>query len=168
MAEIIFYCDGTLDKFVGDEIMAIWGAPADQPDHAERALRCAFHMSDKLERLQEKWRAEGRHNIDCGIGINSGEVVIGNIGIQGKKMDYTAIGSHVNLAARVEKLNRKYESRILITGNTYEAIKPLLERKSIGHGDFRELEPVQVRGMEEEARIFLVKSLKSDGEPPMA
>jgi adenylate cyclase len=167
MAEIIFYWDGTLDKFVGDEIMAIWGAPMDQPDHAERALRCAFHMSDKLERLQEKWRAEGTHNIDCGIGINSGEVVIGNIGIQGKKMDYTAIGSHVNLAARVEKLNRKYGSRILITGNTYEAIRPLLERKAIGHGDFRELEPVQVRGMEEEARIFLVKSLKSDGEPLM-
>jgi adenylate cyclase len=163
MAEIIFYWDGTLDKFVGDEIMAIWGAPMDQPDHAERALRCAFHMSDKLGRLQEKWRAEGTHNIDCGIGINSGEVVIGNIGIQGKKMDYTAIGSHVNLAARVEKLNRKYGSRILITGNTYEAIKPLLERKAIGHGDFRELEPVQVRGLEEKARIFLVQSLKSDG-----
>ncbi|KAF0221786.1 MAG: adenylate [Geobacteraceae bacterium] len=162
MAEIIFYWDGTLDKFVGDEIMAIWGAPTDQPDHAERALRCAFHMSDRLDQMQEKWRAGGNRNIDCGIGINTGEVVIGNIGIQGKKMDYTAIGNHVNIAARVEKLNREYGSRILTTGNTYENLKPVLSRGAFGHVTFTEHEPVKVRGKEEDVRIFAVKPLKVD------
>lgn len=162
MAEIIFRWDGTLDKFVGDEIMAIWGAPVDQPKHAELAMRCALNMSDRLDRLQEKWREEGRFIIDCGIGINSGEVVIGNIGWQGKKMDYTAIGNNVNIAARVEKLTRNYGSRILITGNTHDIIKPLLDQGEIGHVECRGHEAVKVRGKQEEVQIFSVKSLPAD------
>ncbi len=161
MADIIFRWDGTLDKFVGDEIMALWGAPIEQPDHAELALRCALNMSDKLNQLQAMWRAKGSEILDVGIGINTGEVLIGNIGAQGKKMDYTAIGDHVNLAARVEKLTRQYGTRILITENTYSHLEPLVRKGQLGHFELNELASVKVKGKEKEARIFGLKGLKS-------
>ena len=115
MTEIIFKWDGTLDKFVGDEIMAFWGAPIDQPNHAELAVRCALNMEARLFDLQYKWKLEEKCGLDCGIGINTGEVIIGNIGAAGKKMDYTVIGDNVNLAARVEKLTRTYNAKIIVT-----------------------------------------------------
>jgi adenylate cyclase len=151
MVNIIFKWDGTLDKFVGDEIMAFWGAPADQPDHAERAVRCALDMIDGLSGLQKKWALEGKDIIDCGIGINTGEVLIGNVGAAGKKMDYTLIGDNVNLAARVEKLTRKYKVRIIVTEFTINHLE--------GTGDvqLRELDTVKVKGKENEVRIFEVK-----------
>ncbi|MBA4371847.1 MAG: adenylate/guanylate cyclase domain-containing protein, partial [Thermodesulfovibrio sp.] len=158
MTEIIFKWEGTLDKFVGDEIMVLWGAPLDQPDHAERALRCALDMSRKLDEMRSDWAGRGVEGLDCGIGINTGEVVIGNIGALGKKMDYTAIGDHVNLAARVEKLTRQYGTRILITGNTYRAVKP--EGTAITGQDkrewvfFSELGTVRVKGKEQEVIIY--------------
>lgn len=166
MAETIFFWEGTLDKFVGDEIMALWGAPTDQPNHAELALRCALNMSDRLVKLQEKWHSEGKMNIDCGIGINTGEVVIGNIGWLGKKMDYTAIGNNVNIAARVEKLTRQYGTRILITGNTLEMVKPVLEQGLVGHVEITAIEMVNLRGKDEGVMIYSVKSLPSDQELP--
>ena len=162
MAEIIFHWDGTLDKFVGDEIMAIWGAPLDQPDHAELAVRCALHMSDRLTHMQEMWRAEGRDIVDCGIGINTGEVLIGNIGLPGKKMDYTAIGNHVNIAARVEKLTREYKSRILITDGTFACIAKQIENGRFGHLEVRELDAVKVKGKDEEVIIIALASVKPE------
>jgi adenylate cyclase len=163
MASIIFRWDGTLDKFVGDEIMAFWGAPADQPDHAERAFRCALHMVASLDNLHEKWTREGKPILDCGIGINTGEVVIGNIGAPGKKMDYTIIGDHVNLGARVEKLTRTYHARIIVTEFTLEHISPLIEQKLFGHIELNELDKVRVKGKEQEVRIFELKNLKRKG-----
>ena len=160
MADIIFRWDGTLDKFVGDEIMALWGAPLEQPNHAELALRCALHMSAKLSELQEMWQTRGSEVMDVGIGINTGEVIIGNIGAAGKKMDYTAIGDHVNLAARVEKLTRQYGTRILITENTYEHIEPLVTKGRFGHLEIRELADVKVRGKEKGVKILGLKGLK--------
>jgi adenylate cyclase len=154
MGEIIFRWDGTLDKFVGDEIMAVWGAPTEQPNHAELAVRCALDMSDRLEALQEKWRAEGKVNVDCGIGVNTGEVVVGNVGFLGKKMDYTAIGNHVNIAARVEKLGRSYGTRAIITGNTVAAIWELIDTGKLGHARIAELDTVKVKGKEEEVKIY--------------
>ncbi|MFZ5907925.1 MAG: CHASE2 domain-containing protein [Nitrospirota bacterium] len=160
MAGIIFRWDGTLDKFVGDEIMAFWGAPVDQENHAERALRCALHMVASLEKLHEKWTREGRPVLDCGIGINTGEVVIGNIGAPGKKMDYTIIGDHVNLGARVEKLTRKYDAKVIITEFTLEHIQPYIEKRLFGHVELNELDRVRVRGREREIRIFELKNMK--------
>ncbi|MBI5103226.1 MAG: adenylate/guanylate cyclase domain-containing protein [Nitrospirae bacterium] len=154
MTDIIFRWDGTLDKFVGDEIMVFWGAPLDQPDHAERAVRCAVEMSEKLNEMRKTWAEKGVEGLDCGIGINTGEVIIGNIGAEGKKMDYTAIGDHVNLAARVEKLTRQYGTRILITENTYAAIKPVLNQGAIGNCIFQDLASVRVKGKEQEVRIY--------------
>jgi class 3 adenylate cyclase len=157
MSEGIFKWEGTLDKFVGDEIMAFWGAPIDQPKHAELAVRCAVQISKRLDMLQERWKMEGRPVIDCGIGINTGEVLVGNIGVEGKKMDYTVIGDSVNLASRVEKLTRHYGSRILITENTFNNIKDYLKPDEVSSVKFTDLAEVKVRGKEKGVRIFKVE-----------
>ncbi|GBD95910.1 MAG TPA: adenylate/guanylate cyclase domain-containing protein [Nitrospirae bacterium] len=156
MTEVIFKWDGTLDKFVGDEIVAFWGAPMKQEDHAELAVRCALNMSKRLEELRQKWRSEGKPALDAGIGINTGEVVVGNIGAEGKKMDYTVIGDHVNVAARVEALTRKHNTGILITEFTLNRIRDLvtkgiLYRTSIS---VKGLERVALRGKEKPVGIY--------------
>ncbi|MDA8082027.1 MAG: adenylate/guanylate cyclase domain-containing protein [Nitrospiraceae bacterium] len=152
MSDVIFRWEGTLDKFVGDEIMVIWGAPLDQPDHAQRAVGCATDMSRRLDELQKAWAARGIEGLDCGIGINTGEVVIGNIGAEGKKMDYTAIGDEVNLAARVEKLTRQFGRRILITGNAHAAYAD--GQGGGGEITFTELGEVTVKGKNLAVRIY--------------
>jgi class 3 adenylate cyclase len=157
MSNAIFKWDGTLDKFVGDEIMAFWGAPIDQPKHAELAVRCALDISKSLNELQGKWKMEGRPVIDCGVGLNTGEALVGNIGVEGKKMDYTVIGDSVNLASRVEKLTRKYGSRILITEDTFNHAKDYLESSSINGVKLTDLAEVKVRGKEKGVRIFKVE-----------
>jgi adenylate cyclase len=157
MTEIIFKWDGTLDKFVGDEIMAFWGAPLDQPNHAELAVRCALNMEAKLRDLQYKWKLEEKSGLDCGIGINTGEVIIGNIGAAGKKMDYTVIGDNVNLAARVEKLTRTYNTKVIVTEFTIRHIDEVLGKGSVGHLQVKELDIVKVKGKEKEVKIFELK-----------
>jgi adenylate cyclase len=132
MTNIVFEHEGTLDKFVGDAIMALWGAPVGQPDHAERACRCALAMIAKLKQLQAKWVAEGRYVIDIGIGINTGDMVVGNMGAEGKKMDYTVIGDNVNLGARLEGLTRQYNNHIIISEYTYEKVEHIVEAKELG------------------------------------
>ena len=132
MVEVIFKYEGTLDKFVGDAIMALWGAPVGQPDHAVRACRCAVDMIRKLEELQKKWTAEGKYAIDIGIGINTGDMVVGNMGAEGKKMDYTVIGDNVNLGARLEGLTRKYNNHIIISEFTYNKVKDMVKVNELG------------------------------------
>jgi adenylate cyclase len=157
MTNIIFKWDGTLDKFVGDEIMAFWGAPVDQFDHAERAIRCALDMSKRLSSLREKWAIEGKEVLNAGLGINTGEVVIGNIGAEGKKMDYTAIGDHVNIAARVEKLTRQYKAKILITEFTQQQISGLISKGRVGHIEIMFTDTVRVKGKDKDLRIYSVR-----------
>ena len=123
MSELIFHHQGTLDKFIGDAIMAFWGAPLRQPDHTLRAVRCALDMIDRLERLNTDWRRRGEQAFECGIGIDCGEVLIGNIGAEGRKMDYTAIGDHVNIASRVEGLTKQHPGSLLITGHVVTALR---------------------------------------------
>lgn len=161
MVDIIFRWDGTLDKFVGDAIMAFWGAPAEQSNHAELALRCALNMSDRLSELQEQWKTAGKEILDCGIGINSGEVVIGNVGVLGKKMDYTAIGDPVNLGSRIESLTKEYNTRIIISEFTLEHLKPLIESEKFGHLEFTEIGTVKVKGKERDVRVFGLKSISN-------
>lgn len=137
MTDVILHWDGTVDKFVGDEIMAFWGAPMVQENHAELAVRCALNMMERLHELQEKWRSAGKEVLDIGIGLNSGPMVVGNIGSESKKMDYTVIGDSVNLGARVESLTRQYQAHILITESTRELIAHLLpieDGKTPGNG----------------------------------
>lgn len=156
MTDVLFRWDGTFDKIVGDEIMAFWGAPVDQPNHPELAVRCALDMLNKLEILRAKWKAEGRPMIDCGIGLNTGMVLVGNIGAEDKKMDYTVMGDHVNAGARVEALTRKYNAKILITQFTADRIRPLIESGQIGHAKLEFRDEVKVKGKELSLGIFEV------------
>ncbi len=152
MTEIVFEYEGTLDKFVGDAVMALWGAPIGQTDHAERAVRCALAMIAKLKQLQAKWASEGRYVIDIGIGINTGDMVVGNMGAEGKKMDYTVIGDNVNLGARLEGLTRKYNNHIIISEYTYERVKDIVEAK--------ELDSVTVKGKEKPVVVYDLVGVK--------
>lgn len=165
MTEVVFHWNGTLDKFIGDAVVAFWGAPIDQPNHVELALKCALHMRRRLGELQEGWKARGLPLLDSGIGINTGEVLVGNIGAEGKKMDYTMIGDHVNLAARAEGLTRKFNVSVVITENTAERLKPLLdairvqdELGRMGRVDLRRLATVRVKGKAKPVGIYGLSS----------
>lgn len=122
MVDVIFAHEGTLDKFIGDAIMAFWGAPIKVSDHGMRAVVTALDMRRQLEIFNQELVAKGGVKLDIGIGINSGTVILGNIGSE-KKLDYTVIGDNVNLASRMEGLTKEYGSPILITEFTYEAVK---------------------------------------------
>jgi len=123
MTEIVFRHGGTLDKFIGDAVMAFWGAPLPTPDHARRAVDCALEMTAELERLNARWAAAGRMaDLRIGIGINTGEAVVGNIGSLKHKLDYTAIGDAVNLASRLESLNKDMGTTIIISDSTRAAL----------------------------------------------
>jgi len=161
MTHIIFQWDGTLDKFVGDEIVAFWGAPVPQENHAELALKCTLHMKQRLLELQEKWQKEGRAPLYAGFGLNTGDVLVGNIGAEGKKMDYTVIGDNVNLGARVEGLTRKYETDIIITESTLNKVRDHILNGTFGHVKARGLERVLVKGKKEPVAIYEIVSLAS-------
>lgn len=164
MTEVVFHWDGTLDKFIGDAVVAFWGAPVPQENHAERAMRCTLHMIGRLNELREKWSAEGKELLDIGVGLNTGEVIVGNIGAEGKKMDYTVIGDNVNLASRVESLTKKYSARILTTEYTLEKILPAIEAGEFGHVYFEGLEKVIVKGKDESVEIFRISTGDHGGE----
>ncbi len=124
MVEIVTRNKGTLDKFVGDEIIAIFGAPVDLEDHAFWACKAALEMRERLNELQEKWKAEKRDPFEMGIGINSGLLTVGNLGSE-QIFDYTAIGDNMNAGARVEALTRDYKTKnnIIISDSTYQLVK---------------------------------------------
>lgn len=159
MTDVVFRWEGTLDKFIGDAIVAFWGAPLKQENHAELAVRCALNMIKKLEELQQKWKSEGEMPLTIGIGINTGEVLVGNIGAEGKKMDYTVIGDHVNIGARVETLTRKYNTNILITEMPLTKMLELVNTGKIGHVSIKEVGMVNIKGKEKPVRIYEVKAL---------
>jgi len=164
MTEVIFRWEGTLDKFIGDAIVAFWGAPLKQDNHAERAVRCALHMIKRLEELQQKWIAEGKTPLSIGIGLNTGEVLVGNIGAEGKKMDYTVIGDHVNIGARVESLTRKFKTNILMTELPLGKIVNLVNTSRIGHVSIQGVGNVVVKGKEKPIKVYEIKSLDPSAE----
>jgi len=143
MTEIIFKYEGTLDKYVGDEIMAFWNAPIEQPNHAELACLTALEMMATLHELNNKWTEEKRLNI--GIGINSGIMTVGNMGSK-SRMDYTLMGDNVNLGARLEGTNKVYGTNIIISEFTYELIKENFV--------CRELDNIRVKGKQKPVKIY--------------
>lgn len=149
MVDVLFAHRGTLDKFVGDMVMGLFGAPLDDPDHAEHAVQAALAMTRALDELNEQWAAQGRPVLDIGIGISTGEMVAGNIG-SSAIMSYTVIGDAVNLGARLESLNKEYGTRIIISEATREALK--------GRYDIRPLGAVVVKGKSRPVAIYEVKS----------
>ncbi|MBU0483126.1 MAG: adenylate/guanylate cyclase domain-containing protein [Proteobacteria bacterium] len=123
MTRVIMSHGGTVDKFLGDGIMAYWGAPLAQENHAELAIGCTFVMQERMAALQKKWRKDGTQPFSFRLGINSGEVIAGTIGAKGKKMEYTIIGDSVNLGARLEGTAKFYGVDILVSESTYQATK---------------------------------------------
>lgn len=117
MTDIIFKYDGLLDKYEGDAIMAIFGAPIDQRDHAIRSCKCALENQKALAKLRERWKAENKPMLRARIGINTGLVVVGNMGSK-MRFDYTVIGDNVNLAARLETANKIFNTEILVSETT--------------------------------------------------
>lgn len=150
MTAIIFKYEGTLDKFMGDAIMAVFGAPIEMADHAERAVLAAIEMSEKMKQLQAKWKTEGKKEVNIGIGINTGEAVVGNIG-SNERMEYTAIGDNVNLTQRLESVAEK--GQILISSATYEKVK----HKVIANM----LDPIKVKGKTEKVIAYSVQGLRT-------
>ena len=120
LADVVFEHGGTLDKFIGDAVLALWGAPAAQSDMADRALAAARAMRVATDALDRRWHAEGRPGIKVGIGINVGEVFTGVIGSP-RRLEYTAIGRQVNLAARLQA--QCETDRILLSHSTFMLVK---------------------------------------------
>jgi adenylate cyclase len=137
MTELIFLEEGVLDKYRGDGIMAFWGAPRDQPDHALRACRAADAMVRRLPELQRGWVAQGLPPLSIGVGINSGVMTVGNVGSR-QRFDYTVVGDAVNLAARLEEANKDYGTRIVVGEET--------RRQVAGEFVTRSLDLVTLRG----------------------
>jgi len=120
MTEVVFQNRGTLDKYIGDAVMAFWGRPfLDLHDHALRACRAAWEMTVKLEELNAGWRRQGKPTLRIGIGVNTGQMMVGNMGSQ-RRFNYTVMGDHVNLGSRAEGLNKEYGTQIILTESTHE------------------------------------------------
>ncbi len=145
MTEVVFNHQGTLDKYIGDAIMAIFGAPLPQDNHPVRACQSALDMKEELLALQAEWRSRKMPVLDIGVGIHTGVVMVGNMGSE-RRFDYTVIGDNVNLASRLEGLTRKYGVSIIVSGATWDVVK----------NDFmgRELDLVRVKGKQDAVAIF--------------
>ncbi len=155
MTNLVFEHKGTLDKYMGDAIMAFWGAPIHFPDHAKHAARCALKMLDRLRELQAEYRAKGLPEIDIGIGLNTGEMSVGNMGSDTVR-SYTVMGDAVNLGSRLEGINKEYGTRIIVSEFTREAIKDRFV--------CREIDWVRVKGKAQPVRIF--ELVAEAGVPP--
>ena len=148
MVNLVFKHGGTLDKFVGDMVMALYGAPLDDPDHADHAVQTALAMIAELGRLNARWKEEGKYSgLDIGIGINTGPMIAGNIGSEAI-MSYTVIGDAVNLGSRLESLNKEFGTRIIISDATRQQLK--------GEYECRPLGDVVVKGKTHPVAIFEV------------
>ncbi len=159
MSSIILRNNGTLDKFFGDAVIAFWGAPLSQEDHALRACAAALEMQNKLAEIRNRWKQDGRPMIYTRIGINTGEMVVGNMG-GAEKFDYTVIGDSVNIASRLEGANKVYRTGIIVSETTYEAVKHSI----LG----RELDLLSVKGRSEPVRTFeLIQQRDADLDPAL-
>ena len=138
MTSVVFDHQGTLDKYIGDAVMAFWGAPYEEPGHAAKACKTALKMMDRVRELQKKWEAEGKPHLDIGIGLNTGLASVGRMGTVLRR-SYTALGDTVNLSSRLEGLNKDYGTHIIVNESTYA------EAKSDGFV-FRELDLIRVKG----------------------
>ena len=147
MVEVVFANHGTIDKFVGDMVMALFGAPVDDPDHADHAVATAVEMVRALEVLNARWVQEGRPALGIGIGVNSGEMIAGNIG-SASIHSYTVIGDAVNLGARLESLNKERGTTIIISAATVAQLKTPPPMRPLGS--------VVVKGKSVSVEIFEV------------
>jgi len=159
MCDIISEHNGTIDKFEGDAIIAFWGAPLDQPDHATRSCLATIDMQKALTELRQEWMKEGYPMVLTRMGVNSGPMVVGNMGSQ-TRMDYTIMGDAVNLAARLEGANKFYKNFSMISDSTYDQAKDAV--------DVRELDTMRVVGKNEPITVYDLLDRKGQTSGPKA
>ena len=155
MTDTILASGGTLDKYIGDAVMAFWGAPAPCPDHALVACKAALANQKRLERLREEFAREGYPPVRNRIGLNSGPASIGNMG-SAARLSYTAIGDNVNLASRLEGANKAYGTYIMISESTYKGAG------GAAAVEVRELDFVKVKGKNLPIRVYELLGLKGN------
>ena len=148
MVDVVLKYQGTLDKFIGDAIMAVWGAPVPFEDKELRAVNCALEMQSALKRYNDEREKSGRPALTMGVGINTGIVVSGNLGSD-KRTDYTVIGEEVNLASRL--CSKALPGQTLISESTYRKLKGLI--------DVKPLEPIALKGFTEPVKVYEVTGL---------
>ena len=147
---IITKYNGVINKFIGDAVMAIFGEPIQDINHPQNAVKCACAMLKKVEELREKWLFEGKPKIEIGVGINTGEAFVGNIGSE-KRLEYTVIGDTVNLASRIESYNKVYKTNLLISSSTYSNVCDIV--------DVIKIADVTIRGTAKKMDIYDVLRL---------
>jgi len=147
MEPIITKYNGVINKFIGDAVMAIFGEPIQDINHAQNAVKCAYEMLKRVEYLREKWLFEGKPKIEIGIGINTGEAFVGNIGSE-KRLEYTVIGDTVNLASRIEGYNKVYKTNLLVSSSTYSKVSDIV--------DVIKIADVKIRGKAKAMDIYEV------------
>jgi len=147
LTDVVLSLDGTIDKYMGDCVMAFWNSPVDCPDHEERAVTCAAMMLVALEHLNEELELEGLPKLGIGVGLNTGPAVVGNMGGK-QRFDYSAIGDSVNVAARLESSSRKYSEDVLIGEATAKAVPELVKY----------LDSIQVKGKEERLEVYTLRN----------
>jgi len=145
MTEVVFRHRGTIDKYIGDGIMALYNAPREDAEHALNAIRTALEFQERAIPFSARWQAKLGVPIRCGVGINSGEAIVGSLGSK-QRNEYTAIGDPVNLAARLESVTKDYGVPIIVSEYTYEFVK--------GRFPTRELDTVTVKGKSQAVKIY--------------
>ncbi|MGB2670278.1 MAG: adenylate/guanylate cyclase domain-containing protein, partial [Candidatus Acidiferrum sp.] len=154
MTRIVFKTNGTLDKYIGDAVMAFWGAPFEEPGHATKACNAALDMMRRVRELQKVWKAEGKPSLDIGIGLNTGVASVGRMG-SSLRRGYTALGDTVNLSSRIEGLNKDYGTHIIVNETTYQSAKD-------DGFIFRELDLIRVKGKLQPVTIYQLMGRRED------
>jgi adenylate cyclase len=155
MTQIVFRHEGMLDKYIGDAVMAVWGAPLPDPEHAKRACEATLEMVSRLRELNESWQPRGWPTLRIGIGINTGPMVFGNMG-SAEHFSLTVMGDNVNLGSRLEGLNKLYGTTVLTAEATMDHIGDIVAK--------RELDLVRVKGKFQPVRIYEILGLASEQE----
>src|SRR4030095_3693623 len=156
MTEVVFRHRGTIDKYMGDGIMALYNAPREDSEHALKAIRTALEFQERVIPFSARWEAKLGVPIRCGVGINSGEAIVGSLGSK-QRNEYTAIGDPVNLAARLESVTKDYRVPIIISEFTYEHVK--------GRFPTHELDTVTVKGKSQAVKIYGVSPARVRRHP---
>jgi adenylate cyclase len=154
MTSIVFKNNGTLDKYIGDAVMALWGAPFEEPGHATKACNAALDMMKRVRELQKVWEAEGKPKLEIGIGLNTGVASVGRMG-SSLRRGYTALGDTVNLSSRLEGSNKDYGTHIIVNETTYEGAKD-------DGFVFRELDLIRVKGKLQPVTIYQLMGRQAD------
>jgi adenylate cyclase len=154
MTKIVFNHSGTLDKYIGDAVMAFWGAPFEEPGHATKACNAALEMMKRVREMGRQWEAQGKPKLEVGIGINTGVASVGKMGSV-LRAEYTALGDTVNLSSRLEGLNKDYGTHVIVNETTYEGAKD-------NGFVFRELDSIRVKGKLQPVTIYQLMGRKAE------